>query len=94
MNEDNLYLLFCYIIYGLTLAILTFRSRSKARTIFINAIILCAYSALFIYNLNVNSEGGSGLVWLVGLMCSIGLHWLINLTGVVLSLFKATRPEK
>lgn len=88
MSEDNLYLLFCYLIFGLTLCIYTTRSKNRQRTFLINLIILGLYSGLFFYNLKYNSSGGSGLLWLLYLMFFIGLHWIVNLIGIVLSFMK------
>jgi amino acid transporter len=88
MSEDNLYLLFCYLLFGLTLAILTIRSENRKKTLLVNLLIAGLYSGLFLYNLTFNSSGGSGLVWLVYLMFFIGLHWLINLIGLILTFTK------
>jgi VanZ family protein len=88
MSEDNLYLLFCYLIFGLTLAILTIRSKNRKKTLLVNLFIAGLYSGLFLYNLTFNSSGGSGLVWLVYLMFFIGLHWLINFIGLILTFTK------
>ncbi len=88
MNEDNLYLLFCYLIFGLTLTILTIRSKNRQKTLLVNLIIAGLYSGLFIYNLTYNSSGGSGLLWLMYLMFFIGMHWLINLIGLILTFTK------
>lgn len=88
MSEDNLYLLFCYLIFGLTLTFLTIRSKNKLKTVSINLLIIGLYSGLFLYNLAFNSSGGSGLVWLVYLMFSIGTHWLINFIGLIFTFIK------
>jgi len=88
MSEDNLYLLFFYLIFGFTLSILTIRSKSRLKTISVNLVVSGIYSGLFFYNLTYNSSGGSGLVWLVYLMFFIGLHWIINLIGVILTFIK------
>jgi amino acid transporter len=93
MSEDNLILLFCYLIFGITLLILTIRRNNKKRTLIINLIIAGLYSGLFFYNLTYNSSGGSGLLWLVYLMFSIGLHWLINLIGIILTFIKRNNYE-
>ena len=93
MSEDNLYLLFCYLILGITLLFLTLRSKHKLKTIILNLVIVGLYSGLFFYNLTFNSSGGGGLVWLVFLMFSIGLHWLIILIGVLLNLKKTNYNE-
>ena len=85
MTEDNLYLIFCYLIFGLTLTVLTMRSKNKKMTLLVNLIIAGLYSGLFLYNLTYNSSGGSGLVWILYLMFSIGIHWLTNLYGLILT---------
>ena len=56
------------------------------RILTINLLIAVFYSTLFFYQLTYNSSGGSGLVWLMCLMFAIGLHWLINLGGLLLTL--------
>ena len=94
MSEDNLYLLFCYTIYGLTLAFYAIKSKSRTKTIFINLTILFLYSSIFIYNLIFNSAGGSGLVWLVYLMFVIGLHWLFNLIGLIWIFISTPKPKE
>ena len=93
MSEDNLYLLFCYLIFGLTLAVLTIRNKNRLKTVSINLIIAGLYSGLFLYNLAYNSSGGSGLAWLVYLMFSIGLHWLINFIGIILTFTKKIKGK-
>ena len=92
MSEDNLYSLLCYIIYGVTLLTLTLRSENKLKTVAINLTILVLYSGLFLDNLVFNSTGGSGLAWLIYLMFFIGLHWLINLVGLLMTFTKKNRP--
>lgn len=84
MNEDNLYLIGCYIIYGLTLFLLTLKSKNRRQTLFINLIVLAVYSGFFLYNLKYNNSFGSGLVWLAGLMTAIGIHWLTNLINLTI----------
>ena len=88
MNEDDFMLLFCYLIFGLTLGFLTVRSKNRLKTLTINLIVSGLYSGLFFYNLTFNSSGGSGLVWFMSLLFFIGVHWIINLIGVVLTFFK------
>jgi hypothetical protein len=86
MNEDYLYLLFCYLIFVLTLGVFAIRSNNCLRILTINLLIAVFYSTLFFYQLAYNSSGGSGLVWLVSLMFAIGIHWLINFVGLLLTL--------
>ena len=93
MSEDNLYLLFCYILYGLTLTALIYNSKQKLKTILLNLTIAAAYSGFFIYNLNFKSSGGTGLVWLTFLIFAIGIHWLINLVRLF-TLFTKNKNHK
>ncbi len=85
MKEDYIYLSFCYLILGLTLIILIFRSKYKVKTLVVNTFIVAFYSGLFIYNLMYNSSGGSGLLWLVYLMSAIGVHWIFSFIKIVLT---------
>ncbi len=85
MSEDKLILLFCYLIYGITLSFLVFRSKKRLKTLSINLIILGLYSGILLYNLIYNSSGGSGLLWFVYLIFFIGIHWLINFVRVIMT---------
>ena len=78
MSEDAWYLLACYLIYGLTLAALVYRSKERRRTLLLNGIILVAYSLPLLYGLNFRGSDGTSLVWLVYLMFAIAAHWLAN----------------
>jgi len=91
MTEDNLYLLFCFLIFGLTLCILIIRSKNKLKTALINLLIAGLYGGLFIYNLTFNCSGGSGLVWLVYLMFAIVLHWIVNVIALILTFKKCNK---
>lgn len=88
MNEDNLYLLFCFLVFGLTLGILTVRSKNRLKTITIHLLISGLYSGVFFYNLSYNSSGGSGLAWLLYLMFFLGVHTLVNLAGIIFTFSK------
>jgi hypothetical protein len=88
MSEDDFMLLFFYLVFGLTLGVLTVRSKNRLKTLTINLIVSGLYSGLFFYNLTFNSSGGSGLVWLMSLLFFIGVHWIINLIGIILTFFK------
>jgi amino acid transporter len=92
MSEDNLYLLLCYLILGITLLFLTLRNKYKLKTAVINLIITAIYSGIFFYNLNFNSSGGGALVWLMLLIFSIGLHWFVNFIGLLLT-FKKNKQK-
>jgi len=88
MTEDYLYLLFAFVIHVLTLLILTIRSKHKFRTIALNLTILGIYSGLFIYNMICNREYGSGLLWLFYLACALVIHWIVMMTGIILTFKK------
>jgi len=62
MKEDNLYLLIGYLLLGVTVLILTLKSKNKLRILRVNLIIVGLYSGLFLYKLNYSNSGGSGLV--------------------------------
>ena len=83
MSEDDLYLMICYLVQLITMFILIGRSKSRKKSTLINIGFFLSYNILFHYNLIYNSSGGSGLVWLVYLMFSLGLHWLINIIGII-----------
>lgn len=85
MSEDALYLLISYLIYGATLAALVYRARARRRSALLNLAILMTYSAPLLYALNFHSTGGTGLVWLVYLMLALGVHWLVNVFGLVMT---------
>lgn len=93
MNEDYLLLVFGFLVYGLTLTILTRRSKNKLKTVTTNITILGLYSGLFIYNIVYNGQYGSGFLWFFYLACSIGLHWFINIIGLILIFTKKTNYE-
>lgn len=82
MSEDALYLLICYLIYGVTLAVLVYRRKRRKLIVAINLGILLAYSVPLLYALNMQSQGGAALVWLIYLMLAIGVHWAINMIGL------------
>ena len=88
MSEDNQILLLCYFIYWITLAFIVLRSKQKIRAIIYNLVIQFIYSMILLYNLEYNSAGGSGVLWLVYLMLIVGVHWLVNLLGLILKLSK------
>lgn len=88
MSEDYLYLFLCYLVYGLTLVVLTTRSKNKLKTLMLNLTISAIYSGLFFYKLAYDSSSGSGLLWLFYLLFSIGIHWIVNLIGILLTYIK------
>jgi hypothetical protein len=83
MSEDDLYLMICYLVQLITMFVLIGRSKNRKKSALINIGFFLSYNILFHYNLIYNSSGGSGLVWLVYLMFSLGSHWLINIIGII-----------
>jgi peptidoglycan/LPS O-acetylase OafA/YrhL len=83
MSEDLTYLLLCYLMFGLTLTLLIYRSRNRRRTLLTHATVALIYSAFLLYNLKTNSSGGAGLVWLVFLLCALLAHSIMNVLQVV-----------
>ena len=83
MSEDCLYLLSCYLIQFITMLFLISRSKNKMKAGIINISVFAIYNVIFHYNLTYNSSGGSGLVWFIYLMLSLGIHWLINTAGII-----------
>ena len=88
MKEDNLYLLIGYLLLGVTVLILTLKSKNKLRILRVNLIIVGLYSGLFLYKLNYSNSGGSGLVWYFYFILSIGIHSVTNITGIILKSWK------
>lgn len=84
MKEDNLYLLFGYLLFGLTVLLLTLKSKNKQRILCINLIIAIFYNGFFWYKLNYSNSGGSGLVWYFYLLLLLGLHSVINTIVIIL----------
>ena len=87
MSEDQLFLLVAYLFLGLSLFFLTLRSENKTKVVLMNLLIAGSYSSVFLYNLSFNSDGGSGLLWLVALLLSIGVHWLVVMGILLWKLF-------
>lgn len=83
MNEDDIYIVTCLIVFILTLIFHVFRNKRKVQTTILNIGIAGAYYSYFLYNLEHNSAGGSGLVWFVYLLLSIGLHWLFLVALII-----------
>jgi amino acid transporter len=93
MNEDILILLFCYLIFGLTLLFLTLKSENKQKIAVINLTVAGIYSAIFIYNLIYNSSGGSSLGWLMFLIFFIGVHWLIIIVRLIFKIIEKIKNK-
>lgn len=95
MNDDNILLLFAYVVYWLTLVGLSMKSRSWKQTLTVNLVVHIAYSTFLLYRLVYESRYGSGLIWWFYLLVSIGVHWLINLMLLLkLSFFQKRLSDK
>lgn len=79
MNQDELLLLFSFLIYWLILAVLTNKSKNKKRTFIINFTIHLIYSSYMLHGLLYKSQGGTALAWWFYLLLIIWTHLLINL---------------
>ncbi len=88
MTEDNLILLFAFIICWLTIVWLTLISINKKRTLIINLFTQVAYSLFFFYGLNFKSEYGGGLVWWFFFLIVIGAHFFVNATIATIILIR------
>ncbi len=83
MHDDNIFLVFGFLIYWATLFILTIKSGNWKRTLAFNLPIHILYSSYFLYCLFYKSEGGTALVWWFYLLLIIALHWIINLMTLI-----------
>ena len=88
MSEDNLYLLSCYIILGITILFSTYRKNQVFKIISIHLLISIVYSSYFLYNMRFNGSGGSSLVWLVYLMVIVLFHTGVNSIFILIHIFK------
>jgi hypothetical protein len=79
MNEDTIYLLLAYIIYGITFFTLMFNCKNKRLMATNNLSLLATYSLILLYNLKYNSGEGKALVWYMGILFCVLLHSLIQL---------------
>ena len=92
MNEDELLLLFSFILYWGTFAFLfikTKESRAKKRVLTINLTLHIFYSLYFMYGLFYKSNGGSALVWWFYLLVILWTHWIINVGQLIFLYFKS-----
>ena len=89
MNEDELLLLFSFMLYWITFVFLYIKTKVKKRMSIINLTIHLIYSLYFLYGLFYRSQGGSSLVWWFYLLLILWTHWIINLGQLVYLLFKS-----
>ena len=94
MTEDDLILLFAFIICWSTFAALTLKSKNKKRTLLISFGIQIAYSIYFFYGLKFESQYGGGLVWWFFFLIAIGIHCFINATIIIIDLIRTGLKPK
>ena len=83
MSSDNLDILLAHAIQLVTMIVLIKRSENMKSAAVINISVLLVYSIYFHYNLKYHSSGGLGLLWMFYLIVALGIHWLINLGGLM-----------
>lgn len=79
MNDDNKMLIFCFLIYWVTLFLLARKSKNRKKVLLWNISIHLVYSTYFLSALLYKSQGGTALVWWFYLVLIIAIHWMINL---------------
>jgi hypothetical protein len=93
MHEDLYYILICLLVFISTLAFRLYLVENRKKTIVIHISILVVYSLFCWYELKNNGTGGSSLVWLVGWMFLIGLHWVIQLKAIIILIIKRSKKN-
>jgi len=88
MNDDELLLLFSFILYWVTFVFLFKKTKEKKIVTIINLTIHSIYSLYFLYGLLYRSEGGAALGWWFFLLLLLWTHWLINLGQLIYLLVK------
>ena len=93
MNDDELLLLFSFLLYWATFILLVIKTSEKKKVIAINLTIHIIYSAYFLHGLFYRSQGnGTALAWWFYLLFILWTHWIINL-GQLIYLFVKTRNK-
>lgn len=88
MTDDNILLLFSFLIYWVTLFLLTLKSSNRKKVLMLNLPIHILYSSCFLYALLYKSQGGASLLWWFYLILFIAIHWIINLVTLLIQLRK------
>lgn len=89
MDEDDLIIIYAFVIYWIILLILTFLSKQKKRVFLINFMLHVLYSSYFIYELYYKPQGWKNSLNLWALLLSfIGIHWVLNLIHLVILIIK------
>jgi hypothetical protein len=93
MSEDNQVILAAFIIYWITLIVITLNSNRRLWAFIINFLIHIVYSAYLLYGLKYDSEGGGGLAWWFFLLFILAIHSFINLIIIVVRIFRKIKSE-
>jgi hypothetical protein len=84
MNDDELLLLFSFLLYWVTFAFLVIKTAYKKRIIIVNLTIHTIYSLYFLYGLFYQTQGnGTALAWWFYLLLVLWTHWLIILVQLI-----------
>ena len=84
MNDDELLLLFSFLIYLTTFIFLVIKTSDRKKVLKINLTIHFIYSGYFLHGLFYRSQGnGTALAWWVSLLLILWIHWIINLVQLI-----------
>ena len=90
MNEDELILSVAYILFWSITITMIYKSKNRILAGLTHIPIHILYCSYFIYGLKYDSDGGGSLLWILGLLYTIGIHSLINL---LLLFYKLTKSK-
>lgn len=92
MNDDELLLLFSFLLYWATFISLVIKTTDKKKVLIINMTIHGIYSGYFLHGLFCRSQGnGTALAWWFYLLLLLWTHWIINLGQLIYSFIKTRR---
>jgi hypothetical protein len=92
MNDDELLLLFSFLLYWITFIFLFVKTNNKKQVLIINLTIHLIYSFYFLHGLFYRSHGnGNALAWWFYLLLIIWTHWIINLVRLIYIFIKAKK---
>ena len=92
MNDDELLLLFSFLLYCITFIFLIVKTNNKKQVLIINLTIHAIYSSYFLQGLFYRSQGnGNALAWWFYLLLIIWTHWIINLVQLIYIFIKVKK---
>lgn len=96
MNEDNLLLLFTFLVFWIILVILILLSKENKRlALLINLTVHLIYGPYFIHKLVCTYEGFSAAIWrFVILLFIMGTQLIINLIRLTILIIKKFLAKK